>query len=117
MMKALPFLAAVVGVSLAAGFAHADIPGDYTTTQRVDGGSVKYTLALRDNGDAELTAERGGSPSTDRVSVRDYGRILRYLDDSRTVSHTGRWVRRGQSGEVFSVELDALNAGADRYRM
>jgi hypothetical protein len=115
-MRAQPLFAAVVGLSLVAGLARADIPGVYSTTQRVDGGSIKYTLSLRENGDAELSSERGGRPSSDGNSVRDYGRILTYLDATRTVSHTGHWSRRGGAGESFTVQLDDLDVGADRRR-
>lgn len=115
-MKSQPLFAAVVGLSLSAGLAHADIPGVYSATQRVGAGSIKYTLSLRDNGDAELTSERSGRPDADRDSVRDYGRILLHLDDARTVAHTGRWSRQSNSEERFTVQLTDLDVGGDRRR-
>jgi hypothetical protein len=115
-MRAQPLYATVVGLLLGVSIARADIPGVYSTTQRLDGGSIKYTLSLRDNGDAELVSERGGKTNPDRDSVRDYGRILYYLDDARTVSHTGRWSRQSGSEEKFTVQLTDLDVGGDRRR-
>jgi hypothetical protein len=115
-MRAQPLLVVVVSLFCIASVARADIPGVYSTTQRVDGGTIKYTLSLRDNGDAELTSERGGKPDSSRDSVRDYGRILNDLDDSRRVTHTGRWSSRGRSAAKFTVLLTNLEVRGDRRR-
>ncbi|BDI30725.1 hypothetical protein CCAX7_27760 [Capsulimonas corticalis] len=103
-------LAVGVTAFLAAVPAMADIPGEYTTTQRVDGGAVKYTLKLNDNGDAELISEKQDSPRLDWRNKRDYGDILDRIDRDGKAVHAGKW--RRSRDQDFTVSFDRLRYGS-----
>jgi len=114
-MKTMRLVAVLVGLSaLAAGAAYAEKSpaGTYKCVKRWtnDGRelAIRYTLVLRDNGEARLVSDRQGDIPINSNSLERHGNILEFLLPNGRAVHSGRW--RG-GFNLVEVDLERLSDG------
>jgi hypothetical protein len=91
------------------------VAGIYSTRLQVpdSDGEIERILQLSPNGDARLTTEwvGGRTPRIGFRAQRELGRLIRGLENQRTIIHTGRWQSRNNQ-----IVIDFDNLNFDRSR-
>jgi hypothetical protein len=107
-------LGAMALVFLAVGVAVADRSpaGTYRYTKAWTAGgrelALRFSLVLRDNGEARLVTDRQGEIPITEGSLERHGRILEFLIARGRAVHMGRWTWGFNS---VSVDLSRLSDG------